>query len=247
MKQDINQVSALQIYPAGLKYEKDDRIFRYGRNDPLRQARGLYPVYPMMDYGESHVPSAQANAGSKTISCVAVAAVTANEYAGGLLFPNVGAENREYRRIMSNTAAVAPGDVFVVTLQEALINTVLIGTVVTLYHSMWREVHCMRQEILDGVVTRWQQVSFIGLAPRGVPPGNWAWFQTWGPCIITLSGGTEGVAINERFMVFDTNGAVMKQSYAAADFYQYAGFVLPETTGGAMPGAFGNIFLQLAH
>jgi len=201
----------------------------------------------MMDYVESHVPSVQADAGSKTVLCVSVGVVVANEYAGGIFFANVGGADREYRRIKSNTGVAGAGLVFTVVLDEPLINTVLIGTTVTLYQGIWSELHCMRQEGLDGVVARWQLVSFAAVAIRGVPAGNYAWFQTWGPCICALSGGTEGVAINERFMVFDTQGAIMKQSYAAADFYQYAGFVLPETSGGAMPGGFGNIFLQLSH
>jgi len=242
----VLEVSAAQNYRAGTKLEIDDRKYRYCQADLTRQLRCGYGAYPMVAYGETGVPTAQANAGTYVISLTAVAAIDADEYAEGyLVIAYAGAQFSTRHKILSNTVAAAPGAVYTVTVYDAFVANVTVGLNVTLFHSPWREIHCMRQEVIDLIVARWQYVSFVGVPNIMVPLANWFWLQYSGPCLCIESGGDEGALINDRDMHFDTNGAIMRQSYVAADHYQRAGYILPHTEAGNMPNGVGEIFLQL--
>jgi len=240
------ELSVTQNYRIGTKLEIDDRKYRYCGADATRILRAGYGAYPMVDYEETGVPTAQANAGTFVISLTAVAAIAVNEYAEGNLVIGYAAGAFSTRhKIKSNTVAAAPGAVYTVTVYDAFVADVTVGLSVTLYHSPWREIHCMRQEAIDGIVARWQFVSFVGVPNRQITAGNFFWLQYSGPCLCILSGGDEGALINVRDMHFDTNGAVMHQSYAAPDYYQRCGYILPHTEAGNMPDGIGEIYLQL--
>ena len=245
-QQEVLGISAVQNYRLGSRLVIDDRVYRYCCADPTRILRAGYGAYPMIDYEETGVPTVQADIGTFVISLTAVAAIGVNEYAEGTLVISYAAGAFSTRhKIKSNTVAAAPGAVFTVTVYDAFVADVTVGLTVTLYHSPWREIHCMRQEVLDGVVARWQFVSFVGVPNRQITAGNFFWLQNEGPCLCILSGGDEGALINDRDMHFDTNGAVMRQSYVAADHYQRSGYILPHSEAGNQPDGIAEIYLQL--
>ena len=245
-QQGVLEENIAQNYRLGSKLSIDDRGYIYCQADPDRILRAGYGAYPMVDYEETGVPTAQANAGTFVINLTAIAAIAVNEYAEGNLVIGYAAGAFSTRhKIKSNTVAAAPGAVYTVTVYDAFVADVTVGLAVTLYHSPWREIHCMRQEALDGIVARWQFVSCVGVPNRQITANYFFWLQNEGPCLCILSGGDEGALINVRDMYFDTNGAVMHQSYAAPDYYQRCGYILPHTEAGNMPDGIGEIYLQL--
>ena len=243
-EQGILEATLVQHYALGSKLEYLDQTYRYSHADAARQLRAGYGCYPLMTYVETGVPPVGALINTTTLTLTAVGAPAADEFAEGTLVVNGGgAANATRYRIRSNTAVAA--GLFTVTVYDPFIFAVTGAMVCTCFHSPWWNIHCMRQEIIDAAAPNWQQVSFSVVPNFNVPLDCFFWGQTKGLCICIPSGGTEGVAINERMMVFDTNGAVMRWSYAAADVYQLAGYILPVTTAGAIPVA-GGVPVMLA-
>lgn len=244
-EQGVLEESATANYRVGSRLVIDDRKYQYALSDADRILRTGYGAYPMIDYGETAAAAATAALGTYVVSCTAQAAVDADEYAEGTLQIDYAAGAKTTRhKIKSNTVQATPGQIFTVTVYDALVANITTETI-TLWHSPWREIHCMRQEVLDGVMTRWQYVSFVGVPNRQITAARYFWLQVAGPCLCMLSGGNEGAIINDRDMHFDTNGAVMHQSYLAADHYQRCGYILPHCEAGNMPGGTGLIMLQL--
>lgn len=248
MLQELLEVSATQVYPTGMRYARDDRVYRYVQADSDRQLRAAYGVFPQITYGETGVPTAEAAAGQKQITLTAVGTVALNEFAGGTL-SKAGGGGGGYGvnyKIASNTPA-SPGDTFTVTLYDDIITAIPITDTITLFHSPWRRVVSMRQRVIDGVATDYHKTSWIGVPNRFVPADYYCWVQTWGPCMVVPAGGTEGVADDERMMQFEEDGSVAKVNYAQAATVvrQIAGFVLPVTTAGAIPDLL-EIWLTIA-
>lgn len=246
MLQEILEVSASQVYPLGMRYALDDRVYRYVKADADRQLRAAYAVFPKITYAETGVPAAEAAAGQKNIILTAVGTVATDEFAGGTL-SKAGGGGGGYGvnyKIRSNTSA-SPGGTFTVTLYDNIITAIPITDTITLFHSPWREVVCMRQRVIDGVATDLRKGSWVGVPNRFVTADYYCWIQTWGPCMVVPAGGTEGVADDERMMHFEEDGSVAKVDYATPHQQQIAGFVLPVTSAGAIPDLL-EIFLQIA-
>jgi len=246
MLQEVMEISATPVYPLGMRHSDGDRVYRYVQADADRQLRAAYAVFPQIDYGETGVPAAEALAGARTITLTAVGDVALNEYAGGTL-SKAGGGGGGYGvnyKIRSNTAATA-GNTFVVTLTEAIITTIPVTDTITIFHSPWRRVVSMRQRTIDGIATDLRKTSWIGIPNRFVTAAYYCWIQTWGPCMVIPAGGTEGVADDERTMIFQEDGSVSKIDYATPHEQQIAGFVLPVTTAGAIPDLL-EIFLKIA-
>jgi len=245
LRQGLLEVATDRQYPIGYKYEAPDAIYRYGHVDPARQLRAGYGVYPMIDYSETGTIVNTVAAGKLQVVCAAVADVVADQFAGGRMVICSGAGYGTQYRVLSNTAATA-GNNFTVTLQSPLVVTLTAATdIFVLYRNPFVEVHCQRQETLDGIATRWQYASFNGIPLRFVPADNYCWLQTKGPCLVVMSGATVGAGIIERDVAFDTMGAVVLADYTTPYWYQRAGYILPHTESGNITGAMALIMLQL--
>lgn len=243
MLQDILEESISQVYPLGMPCVRDDRRFHYGRADTARIVRPAYGAYPNITYAETGVVAATAAIRTKVVSLTEVGTVALNEFRDGYMFCQVAGWGQQYK-IRSNTEAVA--GVFTVTLYDALVQALTINEdIVTLFHSPWRDIHCMRQEMIDGVNTNWRKVSFTCIPTRQFTAGYYGWFQVAGPCPFALSAGSEGVADSERLMVFDDYGALMRFDFTNYPRNQLAGYILPVMTAGAFPQAMGQIWLML--
>lgn len=247
MLQELMEISVSQVYPLGMRYALDDRAYRYIQADADRQLRAAYGVFPQITYAETGVPTVEAAAEQKVVSLTAVGTVVANEFAGGIL-SKAGGGGGGYGvnyKIASNTAPV--GGVFTVTLRDNIITAIPVGDTVTLFHSPWRRVVSMRQRLIDGIATDYKKVSWIGVPNRFITKDYFGWIQTWGPCMVVPAAGTEGVADDERAMAWENDGSITKIQYdvVTMKYNQYAGFVLPVTTAGAIPDLL-EIFLQIA-
>ena len=244
--QGILEESADPKYPLGYTITLGDHVYKYVHADAERQLRAAYAVFPKIYYGETGVPAAEAPAGAKTITLTAVADVVVNQFADGIL-SKAGGGGGGYGvnyRVKSNTGCLA-GGTYIVTLYDAIITTIPITDTITMFRSPWANVVCMRQRILDGVATDLRKTSWCGVPNRFVTADYYCWVQTYGPCMVVPAGGTEGVADDERTMIFQEDGSVSKIDYSTPHEQQIAGFVLPVTTAGAIPDLL-EIFLQIA-
>jgi hypothetical protein len=246
MLQGILEESATKKYPLGYEITLGDRKYVYGHVDAERQARAAYAVLPKIYYGETGVPAAQALAGARTITLTAVADVAVNQFADGIL-SKAGGGGGGYGvnyRVKSNTGCLA-GGTYVVTLYDAIITTIPITDTITMFRSPWANVVCMRQRVIDGVATDLRKTSWVGIPNRFIQANYYCWLQRSGPCMVVPAGGTEGVADDERMMIFQEDGSVSKPDYATPHEQQLAGYVLPITTAGAIPDLL-EIWLAIA-
>lgn len=245
LRQGLLELATDRQYPIGYKYEAPDAIYRYTRADPARQLRAGYGVYPMIDYSETGTIVNNVAAGKFQVVCAAVADVGADQFAGGRMVICSGTGYGTQYRVLSNTAATA-GNNFTVTLQSPLVVALTAATdIFVLYRNPFVEVHCMRQEILDGVTTRWQYNRQVGVPLRFVPADNYCWVQTKGPCLVVMAGAALGAGILEMEVVFDTDGSIQLADYATPYWYQRAGYILPHTESGNITGTMALIMLQL--
>lgn len=250
MLQDIMEVSASQVYDLGMRHAFTDKVYRYVQADSARQLRPAYAVWPDVRFAETGVVAATSLAGAVTVSVTAIGTVVANQFAGGelgVLGGGAVTNYGEHYRIKSNTAPV--GGVYVVTLYDALVNTLTLSTdSVVLFASPWRRVISQRQRQIDGVATDYRKTGCCGVPCRFVPADNYCWIQTWGPCLVVGSSGTEGTANSERAMQFDDVGAIVRLRDLGDGLgrHAYAGNILPCTTAGNSPSGLINIFLALS-
>lgn len=245
MLQGILGESTSQKYPLGFQITLGDREYRYAHADTERQLRAAYAVFPKIYYGETGVPAAEAAAGAKTITLTAVADVAVNQFADGIL-SKAGGGGGGYGvnyRVKSNTGCLAAGT-YVVTLYDAIITTIPVTDTITMFRSPWANVVSMRQRVIDAVATDLRKTSWVGIPNRFIQANYYCWLQVSGPCMVVPAGGTEGVADDERQMIFQEDGCVSKPDYGTPHEQQFAGFVLPVTTAGAIPDLL-EIFLKI--
>ena len=216
MTQELYAESVVQNYPVGMRYARDDRVFRYCLAGPgVVSQQGAFNnhTWPI-----NAALTAQANAGATTMS-VPDAAGALNAYAGGWIAIYTG--NIQFRRIKSNT--VSDGVNVVLTFYDALTYVAAIGTWCTGYPSIYSDVRggCVALEL--GFVT------FVVVPMFAVTNGRYFWGQTWGPCV--TSGGTpSGATIHTRDVYFFQTGDIVPAT--AGDCRQRAGTVLPFTSNG---------------
>lgn len=244
--QGVLEENSSAHYRIGTRRVIDERVYRYAHMDPDRIVRAAYGAYAFSDYEETGVVALGALISTYVLTLTEVGTVVVNEYAEGYAVLTLGGYGQTYK-IKSNTVATV-GE-FTVTLYDPLVQALTLNTdIVTLYHSPYYRTNCMRQEFLDGINTRYEKVSFVGIPNRQFAADSYGWLQTWGPCGCILDAGNEGAAARERGMVFGPMGSIerIRDLGDGVGRAQRAGFVMPETTGGNMPGAIGMIFLQIA-
>jgi len=244
------EVNASQIYPLGMRYAVDDKVYRYVQADSARQLRAAYSVFPDVTFAETGTVAATAAIGATVVSLTAVGTVVANEFDGGLMGVLGGGAVLNYGeqyRIRSNTAPV--GGVFTVTLYDPLVAALTIGTdSVVLNHSVYRRVISQRQRQVDGVATDYRKSSPCGVPLRFVPLNYYCWIQTWGHCFMVGSSGTEGTANSERAMQIDDVGALIRLRDLGDGLgrHAYGGNIVPITTGGNQPSGLIAVMLMLS-
>ena len=69
----------------------------------------------------------------------------------------------------------------------------------------------------------------VGVALVDIPLDNYAWIQTWGPCLVVPNGAIGDVA-GDRTVVFQNDGAIVMRDALGVQF-QAAGIVASRTSG----------------
>jgi len=190
MLQDIYAESKTPKYPIGMRYARDDRVFRYCRaGSVLKASYGAYNAnIPRGPEGDDFVIGAGEGgaAGSKTV-VASVATVTEDQYAEGyfVFWPT---PFRVYR-IRSNTATNGSGDV-TFTLYDKLVAAVEAGDACAIYHNIyskavWPSTH-------SGFM------SVVCLPVIDVQNTYYFWGQTWGPCFGLVAGGSDFIGKTEK-------------------------------------------------
>ncbi len=246
MLQELYEESASQIYPIGMRYAKDERVFRYALSgSDLLSAWGAqaWNAFSSGANRESATIAAAGVAGGTTLTLTAVGTVTVDMFKGG--YACIYWE-MSYYRIKSNTAA-APGGTFVITLEDTLEQAIDAASVVSLYRNKYADV----RRLVGGDETLW--ASTVGIPLRNVQSGYYHWLQTWGPCV-GVGVDNIGQDASQRGLYFLASGALFTmvgpEANANQPANQYAGYLLPYTgpgpTGVDQPGALIHFELQLA-
>lgn len=243
MLQDIYSESSTKKYPIGMRYARDDRVFRYCRaGSALLASYGAYnanlPVGPI----ESD-PTIVIGAGeggvidSKTVVAT-VASVLVDDFAEGF-FVDWTPPFRVIR-IRSNTATNGSGDV-TFTLYDALKAAVEEADSCALYHNIYSRVEFPASE------SGFQSV--VCLPPIDVQNTFYFWGQTWGPCFGLVAGGSNfiGKTAKKRRVNWAPGGGGMCCDIGAGNCDedgQPAGFLL--CNGNALTNGDQFMMLQLA-
>lgn len=196
MKQDMYELSNIQVYPLGNRYPLDRRVFYYARAGGI-----LTPDFPARDANFQHVTFAivaPAAAGVKTVVVTVAAtdgvlrdgAIAANELSGGwaVLF-SATANRAQNRRIISNTAITAPGGAMTVVLDKPLTYALVAVS----------RIECMACEYSNVQIVPADSpfCSTVGVPTVAAVAGQFLWLQTWGP-LWTNADLVVGVGGNNR-------------------------------------------------
>jgi len=255
MKQDIDQVSAIQRYPIGLSYPVanplDLRRFHYARaGAALVSGWGAFSVVPQICGFDAIALAAEQGDRQLTITVGATDGllgdgVIAEDYlAGGYVVIFTPAPMQAIQRmIVANTAQAIPAGVggpMTLTLDKPLSQDIDILN----FHA-----ECMANPYMGVQTGTHQQASVVGVPTMPVPLATpFCWLQTWGPLWLTPTGIYEGLGNANRVVVFVGNGSIADEENATSPPHgneknQHAGFVLPNLLGGAVGAPF--IFLQI--
>jgi len=197
MLQGIYEQSLAKIYPVGMRYAVDDRVFRYchaggdlvgiyggrcsnfpreGNTDAVEYAAGTYQITIPMNPNGVHYAAEQ------------VADYWKDGYIWVMQWPIVTSSG-EFYRIKSSAAAA--GNFVTLTLYEPLRVAVAASTWITAWPNLYRH-------IVDDSDAR-MSVVCVPLIP--VAAGNYFWGQTWGP-IFMASGQSPGRLDHDRDVYF---------------------------------------------
>lgn len=247
MIQDIYAESKDPNYPIGMRYARDDRVFRYCKaGTVLRASYGGYnasvPKGPTGAYvvsgDEIVIGAGEGGAeGSKTVVAT-LPNITEDMFAEGF-FVDWTAPFRVIR-IRSNTATNGSGDV-TFTLYDELTATVEAGDSCAVYPNIYSKVVWPASE------TGFESV--VCMPPREVQDGYYFWGQTWGPCFGLVAGGSDfiGKTVKKRVVRFaqDQGGMCCTSAIGACDVDgQPAGFLL--CNGNSFTNGDQFMMLQLA-
>jgi len=256
MKQDIDEMSAIQRYPIGWRYPRtnplDLRVFHYAKAGALLQSGyGAFSVLPQL-VGFSAIAIA-AERGDRQLTITVGATdgllgdgVIAEDYlAGGYVVIFTPAPMQAIQRmIKANTAQAIPGGAggpMTLTLDKPLSQDIGILN----FHA-----ECMANPYANVQTGTFQYSAVVGVP---TVPATLAepfhWEQTWGPCWVTPTGVNEGLGDANREVCFVGNGSINDRENAAVPVHgseknQYAGFVINNLLGDGVGAPF--IFLKIA-
>jgi len=253
MLQDIDQASNDQIYPLGMRYVLDDRVFRYAKaGGTLNTDVGAKNTLPQM-FGYSPVQAALIAAKTVVLDVIAGGGrlgdgvIAANELAGGYI--NIFTHELIHpptswtinRRIVTNTA-IAGAEAMTVTIDKPLPVGLTGG------NTMHAEgIASPYGRVMSGspvAIPLVARMSVVGFPTVYATVGQYLWLQTWGPVWgAPVGGGGYGDGDNNRLVVFTAAGNLDDYD-AALPALQHAGFVMCNAVAGG-PGV-AIFWLQLS-
>ena len=254
MKQDIHEMSAIQRYPIGFRYPKNNpldlRSWHYGKAGALlTSVTGAFNVVPQLVAGRRAIAIA-AEQGDYQLTITLVAAdgilengvIAEDELQGGYICIFTPAPMQAIQRmIVANTAqAVVGGGPMTVSLDKPLSQDIDILNF---------GAEAMASPYMKVETGTHQLCSVVGIPTVPATLAEpYLWLQTWGPLWITPTGLYEGLGNANRVVVFQQNGTIVDRENATvpphgSEKMQHAGFVLCNLATGA-PGA-PFIFLEI--
>lgn len=230
--QCILEESAIQNYELGSPLvlpPPDNRKYRYFKSGKaLTRYLGAYNHNQWPINGNTVSESA---VGQKQLK-VPDAAGAANDYAGGYIV--IFTSPLQAYLIVSNTAS--DGTEVILTLKDNLKTIVPVGTWVTGYPSMYRNVQAPPAPAPD-------YITFVCVPNINVQLDHFFWGQVKGWCYGVADGTVPGSAANHRDVYFATSGNLSPYGDGPAGVGgQYAGYLLPRTENGSGDQLY---FLQL--
>lgn len=256
MKQDIDEVSAIQRYPIGFRHPISDpldlRAFRYARaGAALVSGWGAFSVIPQICSFDDIAIAAEQGDRELTITVGAADGllgdgVIAEDYlAGGYVVIFTPAPMQAIQRmIKANTAQVIPAGVggpMTLIFDKPLSQDIDILN----FHA-----ECMANPYQGVETGGFAYGPVVGVPTMPVPLATpYCWLQTWGPVWVTPTGVNEGLGDSNREVCFVGNGSINDRENADVPVHgseknQYAGFVLANLRGGAVGAPF--FFLKIA-
>ena len=230
--QGILEESVVQNYDLGSPLvlpPPDNRKYRYFKaGEALAKYLGAYNHNQWPVNGNTVSESAS---GQKQLR-VPDAVGAANDYAGGYIV--IFTSPLQAYLIVSNTAS--DGTEVTLTLKDNLQSTIPVGTWVTGYPSMYRNVQAPPAPDPD-------YISFVCVPNINVQLNHFFWGQVKGWCYGVADGTVPGSAANHRDVYFATSGNLSPYGDGPAGIGgQYAGYLLPRTENGSGDQLY---FLQL--
>lgn len=237
-EQDIYEVSDYKNYSLGSRFQKDERVFRYGKvgdcggpSTPWASGVGYTIEYgvPLSFAGTLKTAASIVSGSSGSLQAVITLGVdvTEDELENGYFGLHDSSGTTLWGcKIKGNTAATAGNNV-TLTLESPLPVALEVGadTVTVMaspYSNMVRHSGALG-DIYQSVVG---MPMHYGAAPGEDLEGKFIWVQTWGPYAEPQIGVShEGAASGERMLWF-RNGAL--QLEAAYTTQQPAGYYIPE-------------------
>lgn len=235
MLQDIFAESAGQLYPVGMRYVRDDMVFRYGHihadSDVANRGRGVANIgkYGTHATGSKGYLEASAmvaaNIGDTTI-ILTIDGIAKDEFKDGeiAIFPEVFTGIIR-ARVKSNLVSAGGQTVF--TLKNAIPDICGAASTAKLFWNPYAYVGKLRA----GVDEARFKVTQVGCLNVLTPVDHWAWLQTWGPYMGQYGGVSKpGQLIHDEDVWFDSYGAFI--TYACGGSMkpglgaQRAGFVM---------------------
>ena len=178
--QGIYDVDTVQRLPLGTRVRlADGRAFVYGKAGAVQLAYGKLNQGPVFDTTNAKDRAVTANVavGDRSIKVTFGAAVTANQYAGGIVWVNDDTGEGEAYTIKTHAAGTTGVELHIYEKVRVAI-TAGAGTCSVVANPFNGVVICP--------TTLTSQV--VGVAPVTVPIANYAWFQTAGPCALLTNG-----------------------------------------------------------
>lgn len=235
MLQDIFEEKATQQYPVGMRYVRDDMVFKYGHihadSDWANRGRGVVNIGKYGTHATGSVGHREttamvvANIGDKTIT-LTVDGILENEYQDGeiAIFPEVFTGIIR-ARVRSNLVSADGQTVF--TLKDSIPDVCGAASKAKLFHNIYAYVGKLRA----GVDEARFKTSVVGCLNVLTPADHWAWLQTWGPYMGQYGGVSKpGESQHDEDVWFDTYGAFINYVTAGSMLpgkgAQRAGFVL---------------------
>lgn len=197
--QNINALSAVQIYPLGCRLQVGERVFRYAHILATGAAGQRGRAAVCTDAGvERGAFLGAIVAGAYTVNWTSVAAIAADHYRGGYILMQGGFVHK----IAHNTASAAPGAVVVLTLYEPFqaIEALPAGRTGLLLENPYANVNAYGPAPGSG------SGRVMGVFMAETVANMYTWIQTWGPAGLILTANTWGDANEE--MVITQNIAV---------------------------------------
>jgi len=220
--QDIHEVSTVQNYEIGTRWQIDDRVFRYckaGGNLTQMKAGhcGNLPT-------EVNTAAVAYSIGDTVITILDTTVRVKDYYKDGYIWIM---KSGSYQMHKIKSSAAGAGVSVALTLWEPLRVALAASTWTTAWPNLYANI----------LGTTSGFMSNVAIPLVAVASGSYFWGQTWGPCFGTVTSTVPGRNSGDRELYFNSDGALLSSKdvdfgTAGNAIPQRAGFLITNTTPG---------------